>query len=232
MTPRAQLHIAILVVLCIVTAVAADGPRLTPAEVLRAADATAGRHADLRSYTRGDASYDPVSKTWGVDYRLKSFAPQSTGQRVLSVSVSDETGFASTRFWLAPANPAPTPAPPASARSYARFLIIQLLLGAFAVAVLIWCAAGFLVRPTAPAMATVANCFDLNEALRLKMVLGCAGIESFIPDESTATVVPYQFIGSSGGVRLQVADTEARKARLVLEKHKQSGERDVADEQT
>jgi hypothetical protein len=79
-------------------------------------------------------------------------------------------------------------------------------------------------------MATVANCFDLNEALRLKIVLGCAGIESFIPDENTAALAPY-FTGSSGGVRLQVANTEARKARLVLEKHKQSGESDVAHEQ-
>jgi hypothetical protein len=233
MAPRAQLQIAILVVLCIATAVAADGPRLTPADVLRAADARAGQHADLRSYARGEPSYDPVSKTWGVNYRLKSFEPQSTGQRVLSVSVDDETGFASTRFWLVPATSATsaTSAPSTSPRSYAHFLIIQLVFGVFAVGVLIWSAAGFLVRPAAPTMATVANCFDLNEAHRLKMVLGCAGIESFIPDESTATVVPYQFIGSSGGVRLQVANPEARKARLVLEKHKQSGERDVADEQ-
>jgi hypothetical protein len=79
-------------------------------------------------------------------------------------------------------------------------------------------------------MATVANCFDLNEALRLKIALGCAGIESFIPDENTATLAPC-FTGSSGGIRLQVANTEARKARLVLEKHKQSGESDIAHEQ-
>jgi hypothetical protein len=71
-------------------------------------------------------------------------------------------------------------------------------------------------------MTTVADCFDVNEALRLKIILGCAGIESFIPDENAATVVPYHFIGSGRGVRLQVADANARKARLILEKRKQS----------
>jgi len=73
-------------------------------------------------------------------------------------------------------------------------------------------------------MTTVADCFDVNEALRLQMVLGCAGIDSFIPDENAATVVPYHFIGSGRGVRLQVADADARKAQLILEKRKQSEE--------
>ena len=73
-------------------------------------------------------------------------------------------------------------------------------------------------------MTTVADCFDVNEALRLKLILGCAGIESVIPDENAATVVPYHFIGSGSGVRLQVTDADARKARLILEKRKQGGE--------
>ena len=226
MPPRGQFYITVFIVLCAVVAAAADNPHLTPSDVLRVADAVAGRHADLRSYKRGEPSYDPISKTWGVDYRLKSVAAQSTGQPVISVSVSDETGFGSTRFWLAPLSPTPPmpPASPASPRSAARFLIINALLVALTVAILIWSFARVLVRPTAPAMTTVADCFDVNEALRLKMVLGCAGIDSFIPDENAATVVPYHFIGSGRGVRLQVADADARKAQLILKKRKQSEE--------
>ena len=222
MTPHVQLYVTILMALFAAMAAVADNPHLTPSAVLRVADAVAGRHADLRSYKRAEPSYDPASKTWGVDYRLKSVAPQSTGQPVLSVSVSDETGFGSTKFWLATVTPIP-PMPPASPRSATRFLIINVLLVALTVAILIWSFARVLVGPTVPAMTTVADCFDVNEALRLKMILGCAGIESFIPDENTATLAPY-FTGSSGGVRLQVTDADARKARLILEKHKQGGE--------
>ena len=226
MPPRGQFYITVFIVLCAVVAAAADNPHLTPSDVLRVADAVADRHADLRSYKRGEPSYDPISKTWGVDYRLKSVAAQSTGQPVISISVSDETGFGSTRFWLAPLSPTPPmpPASPASPRSAARFLIINALLVALTVAILIWSFARVLVSPTAPAMTTVADCFDVNEALRLKMVLGCAGIDSFIPDENAATVVPYHFIGSGRGVRLQVADADARKAQLILKKRKQSEE--------
>ena len=223
MPPRGQFYITIFIILCAVVAAAADNPHLTPSDVLRAADAVAGRHADLRSYKRGEPSYDSISKTWDVDYRLKSVAAQSAGQPVISVSVSDETGFGSTRFWLAPLSPTP-PMPPASPRSAAPFLIINGLLVALTVAILIWSFTRLLVRPTAPAMTTVADCFDVNEALRLKMVLGCAGIDSFVPDENAATVVPYHFIGSGRGVRLQVADADARKAQLILKKRKQSEE--------
>ena len=223
MALHGQLYVPIFIALCALRAVAADNPHLTPSDLLRIADAVGGRHADLSSYKRAEPSYDPASKTWVVDYRLKSVAPQSTGQPVISVSVSDDTGFGYTRFWLATLTPAP-PMPSASPRSAARFTIINVLLVVLTVAILIWCFARVLVRPTAPAMTTVADCFDVNEALRLKMILGCAGIESFIPDENAATVVPYHFIGSGRGVRLQVADVDARKARLILEKRKQSGE--------
>jgi hypothetical protein len=70
-------------------------------------------------------------------------------------------------------------------------------------------------------MTTIANCFDVNEALRLKMKLESAGISSFIPDEITAAVAPYQFFTSSG-VRLQVADQDAVVARRLIAEEKQS----------
>src|ERR1044072_7558524 len=65
-------------------------------------------------------------------------------------------------------------------------------------------------------MVTVANCFDFHEALRLQMALGEADINSFIPDESTAINAPYFFIGSGGGVRLQVAEENLLEAQRVI----------------
>jgi hypothetical protein len=69
-------------------------------------------------------------------------------------------------------------------------------------------------------MTTVANCFDLNEALRLKMVLESAGISSFIPDEMTAAVAPHHFLTSSG-VRLQVAEEHAVEAQRIIAEERQ-----------
>jgi hypothetical protein len=112
MKRRANFLVPIILALC-ATAVAADEPRLTPAEVSQAADAAARRQGyDLSAYTRGEATYDSVSKTWGINYRLKSAKADPSGQGILSVDINDTTGFASTRFWLAtptPASPAYTP---------------------------------------------------------------------------------------------------------------------------
>jgi hypothetical protein len=65
-------------------------------------------------------------------------------------------------------------------------------------------------------MVTVANCYDINEAFRLQLALGAADIPSFIPDEATAQNVPYFFIGSGAGVRLQVAEEHAAEAQQVI----------------
>lgn len=65
-------------------------------------------------------------------------------------------------------------------------------------------------------MITVANCFDIHEAFRLQMALGAADIPSLIPDEATAQNVPYFFIGSSAGVRLQVAEEHASEAQRII----------------
>jgi hypothetical protein len=129
-----HIFLPVMSVAFVCAALAADEPRLTPADVRQAADATARQHADLKAYTRGEPSYDPVSKTWGVNYRLKSSSPQPTGKGILSVSISDTTGFARTRFWLATPTPAPPPAPP---RFGTRFILDMLVL-AVAVALFIW----------------------------------------------------------------------------------------------
>lgn len=65
-------------------------------------------------------------------------------------------------------------------------------------------------------MVTVANCYDIHEASRLQMALGAADIDSFIPDEATAQNVPYFFIGSGPGVRLQVAEEHAEEALKII----------------
>jgi len=116
MKPHA--HFSACVVLaffcCAFRIVAADEPRLTSADVRQAADAAVRQQGhDLKAYTRGEPSYDPVSKTWSVNYRLKSSQSLASSEGVLSVDVNDATGFTSTRFWLA----SPTPAPAASTAS-------------------------------------------------------------------------------------------------------------------
>jgi hypothetical protein len=65
-------------------------------------------------------------------------------------------------------------------------------------------------------MITVAHCYDINEAFRLQLALGAADIPSFIPDEATAQNVPYVFIGSGPGVRLQVAEEHASEAERII----------------
>ena len=70
-------------------------------------------------------------------------------------------------------------------------------------------------------MTTIANCFDLNQALRLKTILESAGIPSFIPDETMAGLAPHHFLTSSG-VRLQVADEHAVEAQKIVAEESQS----------
>jgi hypothetical protein len=71
-------------------------------------------------------------------------------------------------------------------------------------------------------MTTVANCYNLTEALQLQMFLEAAGIASFIPDENTASVAPHHFLTNSG-VRLQVSEDDAAEAlQLIAETKKDS----------
>jgi hypothetical protein len=65
-------------------------------------------------------------------------------------------------------------------------------------------------------MVTIANCFDVQEALRFQMALGAEDIPSFIPDEATAQNAPYFFVGSGAGVRLQVAEEHVAEAQRII----------------
>jgi hypothetical protein len=71
-------------------------------------------------------------------------------------------------------------------------------------------------EPSSRPLVTVANCYDLGEAYRLQMALGVADIPSFIPDEATAQNAPYIFLGSSAGVRLQVAEEDVSEAQRII----------------
>lgn len=70
-------------------------------------------------------------------------------------------------------------------------------------------------------MTTIANCPNVNEAMRLQMLLQSAGIPSFIPDENMAAVAPFHFFTSSG-VRVQVDDEHAVEAQKIIKEEKQS----------
>ncbi len=65
-------------------------------------------------------------------------------------------------------------------------------------------------------MKTVANLGSIQEAQRLKFLLGSFGIEAFIPDEISAGLTPFTFMGRVG-VRLQVSDDDEEEARRILE---------------
>jgi hypothetical protein len=71
-------------------------------------------------------------------------------------------------------------------------------------------------------MTTVAECYDIQEAQHFQIALSAAGIESFIPDEFTAQNAPWQFVGTSSGVRLQVADEDAARARQIIQEARDS----------
>jgi Putative prokaryotic signal transducing protein len=66
-------------------------------------------------------------------------------------------------------------------------------------------------------MITIAECYDIQEAQHFRIALSAAGIDSFIPDEFTAQNAPWQFLGSSSGVRLQVADEDAARAQHIIQ---------------
>ena len=78
-------------------------------------------------------------------------------------------------------------------------------------------------------MITVASCYDIHEAFRLQLALGAADIPSFIPDEATAQNVPYFFIGSGAGVRLQVAEEHVAEAQRIIHNNRAVPEEKKSD---
>lgn len=73
-------------------------------------------------------------------------------------------------------------------------------------------------------MITVANCLDVSEALSLRIMLDAHGIESFVPDENMATATPHLLFGSKAGVRVQVEEENAERAKAVIEESLEMGD--------
>lgn len=66
-------------------------------------------------------------------------------------------------------------------------------------------------------MKTVANLGSIQDAQNLKLKLGSAGIEAFIPDEISAGVAPHLFMTRTG-IRLQVEEKDEEEARQIIER--------------
>jgi hypothetical protein len=64
-------------------------------------------------------------------------------------------------------------------------------------------------------LVTVASFPDVAEAELAKERLELEGIRAFVIDAQTVGVMPY-LVGSSGGVRVQVAPADLERAREVL----------------
>ncbi len=64
-------------------------------------------------------------------------------------------------------------------------------------------------------MKTIATCAEVAQARLLRSVLEGHGIEALIPDEQTSEIVPH-WVWGQGGVRVQVAESDAKAAQDVL----------------
>ena len=64
-------------------------------------------------------------------------------------------------------------------------------------------------------MITLTTTSYLHEADLLCMKLEAAGIKTFIPDQSTASIQPL-YSGAIGGIRIQIVEQDLAKAREIL----------------
>ncbi len=66
-------------------------------------------------------------------------------------------------------------------------------------------------------LVTVADYFNLQQAISDRMLLEAAGIEAFIADEHLARIAGPLHLVFGGWIRLQVPESEAEDARRVLD---------------
>jgi len=76
------------------------------------------------------------------------------------------------------------------------------------------------VGRNAPLMKTIANLFSVQEVDHLRILLGSAGIEIFVPDEVTSTLLPHTFM-TKAGIRVQVSEEDEALAREVIAEYRQ-----------
>ena len=66
-------------------------------------------------------------------------------------------------------------------------------------------------------MTTVARVASLPEIHSIRIALGAAGIEVFVPDETGVFILPSLFFADRNAIRIQVRDEDAERAREILE---------------
>jgi hypothetical protein len=67
-------------------------------------------------------------------------------------------------------------------------------------------------------MVTLRTCSGLEEAEVIKSVLAGSGVESFVPDENSVL-----WSNAIGGIRVQVEEADAERAREVLRQSDEPG---------
>jgi hypothetical protein len=71
------------------------------------------------------------------------------------------------------------------------------------------------VSNEAPARITVARCYDIHEATRIKLALELHGIPALIPDEISGTLEPFLGI-TANGIRVQVGAHQVAEAEGIV----------------
>lgn len=69
-------------------------------------------------------------------------------------------------------------------------------------------------------MKTIANVYSTSEVDALRILLGSAGIDIFVPDEVSATLLPHHFMTRTG-IRVQVNDEDEAAALQVIGEHQE-----------
>lgn len=64
-------------------------------------------------------------------------------------------------------------------------------------------------------MKTIAHLGSIQEAQEVKLFLGSAGIDAFIPDELSAGIAPHLFMTPTG-IRVQVNEADEAEALQII----------------
>ncbi|GAB5558821.1 MAG: hypothetical protein SynsKO_04680 [Synoicihabitans sp.] len=79
-------------------------------------------------------------------------------------------------------------------------------------------------------METIASVAEITEARLIRSVLQGHGIEAVIPNEQTADIAP-PYLWASGGIVVQVAETDVAQAKSILASTSGDAEADIKREQ-
>lgn len=77
-------------------------------------------------------------------------------------------------------------------------------------------------------MKVVGTYYSIDEAERARLELLSIGVEAAIENEFSATIAPHLMLGSSGGVKLLVEESDFEESAMILREVKESA-REVTD---